>query len=43
MDHVSFCGDAKIILDTVKTVVKREGISGAGEATMSEFMGSKDE
>lgn len=43
VDHVSFCGDAKIILDTVKTVVKREGISGAGEATMSEFMGNQDE
>lgn len=39
VDHITFLGDWKIILDTVKTVVKREGISAAGEATMGEFMG----
>lgn len=41
VDHVTFLGDWKIILETVKTVLKREGISAAGEATMGEFMGSK--
>ncbi len=39
VDHVSFIGDCKIILETIKTVLKREGISGDGEATMKEFMG----
>jgi len=40
VDHITFLGDWGIILKTIKTVFKREGISGAGEATMSEFMGS---
>ena len=40
VDHVTFLEDWKIILATVKTVLKREGISAAGEATMEEFMGS---
>ena len=42
VDHVTFLGDWKIICDTVKTVLKREGISAAGEATMGEFMGSRE-
>lgn len=41
VDHVTFLGDWKIIFETVKTVLKREGISAAGEATIGEFMGSK--
>lgn len=41
VDHITFKGDVKIILDTVKTVLKREGISAAGEATMEEFMGTE--
>lgn len=40
VDHITFGGDWKIILDTVKTVIKREGISAVGEATMGEFMGN---
>lgn len=40
VDHITFAGDWKIILDTLKTVIRREGISSAGEATMNEFMGS---
>ena len=40
MDHITFLGDWKIIFDTVRTVLKREGISAAGEATMGEFMGT---
>jgi lipopolysaccharide/colanic/teichoic acid biosynthesis glycosyltransferase len=41
VDHVTFLGDWKIIFETLKTVVKREGISSAGEATMQEFMGTE--
>lgn len=41
VDHITFLGDWKIIFETVKTVLKREGISAAGEATMEEFMGSE--
>ena len=42
VDHVTFLGDWRIILETVKTVVKREGINGAEVATMTEFMGSAE-
>ena len=41
VDHVGFLGDWKIIIDTVKTVLKREGISEKGQATMEEFMGTE--
>ena len=40
VDHISFRGDFQIILDTVKTVFKKEGISGNESVTMTEFMGS---
>lgn len=40
VDHITFLGDWKIILETVKTVLKREGINAAGEATTKEFMGN---
>lgn len=43
VDKVTFLGDWKIIFQTVKTVLKREGINAAGEATMGEFMGTADE
>ena len=43
VDRVTFLGDLRIIIDTVKTVLKKEGISAAGEATMEEFMGNKAE
>lgn len=43
VDNVSFFGDLKIILDTVKTVLNREGISSASSATMEEFMGNDEE
>lgn len=39
VDHLTFKTDVGVIIDTVKTVLKREGISGGGEATMSEFLG----
>ena len=42
VDHITFLGDWKIIFDTVKTVLKREGINGGESATMTEFMGSNN-
>ena len=35
--HITFLGDLKIILDTVRTVLKREGISSETSATMEDF------
>jgi lipopolysaccharide/colanic/teichoic acid biosynthesis glycosyltransferase len=40
VDNITFIGDVKIILATVKAVLKREGISSETSATMEEFMGS---
>jgi len=40
VDHHTLVGDLKIIRDTALSVVRRDGISAAGEATMSEFRGS---
>lgn len=40
VDKITFLGDWKIILETIKTVLKREGINASGEATMGEFMGN---
>lgn len=34
--------DARILFETVKKVVQREGISQQGQATMTEFMGTKE-
>lgn len=42
VDHITFLGDWKIILDTVKTVLKREGINSDTSATMEEFMGTEE-
>lgn len=42
VDHWSFWLDIRILWRTVWNVVRREGISGGGEATMREFMGSGD-
>lgn len=41
VDNCSFGLDLKILWLTVLSVLKREGISHAGEATMPEFMGTK--
>lgn len=43
VDNVTFIGDWTIILKTVATVLKREGISGENSVTMTEFMGSDHE
>lgn len=41
VDHHSLGGDIKILWLTVKKVLVREGISAAGEATMSKFTGGE--
>lgn len=42
VDHITFLGDWKIIFTTLKTVIKREGITSNTSATMEEFMGTED-
>ena len=37
---ITFIRDIRIVLDTVKTVVKREGISSEVSSTMEKFMGN---
>lgn len=39
VDHVSFATDCQVVWLTIKSVLKREGISHAGEATMEPFNG----
>lgn len=41
VDNVSFLGDWKIIFDTIRVVLKREGINSGSSATMEEFMGTE--
>lgn len=38
VDHITFLGDVKIIIDTVLSVVKKEGISSETSATMESFI-----
>ena len=40
--NVTFANDVKILFDTIKTVLKREGITSETSATMEEFMGTPD-
>lgn len=40
--HITFLGDWQIILQTIFVVLKREGISSAGSATMEEFLGNAE-
>jgi sugar transferase EpsL len=39
VDHASFWLDLKIVAQTFWKIIKREGISQAGQATMEEFVG----
>ena len=39
-NHITFLGDLKIIIDTVKIVLKKEGISSETSATMEYFQGN---
>lgn len=41
-EHITFFNDCKIILDTVLTVFKREGINSDNSATMEPFRGNKE-
>lgn len=41
VENISFIGDVKIIWNTVKVVLRREGISSDNSATMDEFRGTK--
>lgn len=42
VDHITFLGDVKIILDTIlKAVIRQEGISSETSVTMEEFMGDE--
>lgn len=41
VDNLSFAFDVKIIFDTVKAVLKRDGISSKSSVTMEEFMGNE--
>lgn len=43
VDKITFFGDWKIIFKTVATVFKHEGINNAESATMTEFMGTRNE
>ena len=43
VDKITFLGDWKIVFDTVKTVLSKEGISSETSATMEDFMGSGDQ
>lgn len=39
VEHLSFATDVKIVLDTIRSVWKREGISSDTSETMEEFIG----
>lgn len=41
--HVTFMLDIRILMDTVMTVIRRDGISSATSVTMEEFMGTPKE
>ncbi len=43
VNHVTFWGDVKIVLGTLKVALQREGISSETSVTMEEFMGSEAE
>lgn len=43
VDHHTLLGDLKIICVTVVSVLKRDGISADGDATMPEFLGNDDQ
>lgn len=43
VDHVTFFGDWKILIQTVLVVLQRKGISSDSSVTMEKFMGSQEE
>lgn len=42
VDHITFLGDWKIIFQTIRNVLKRDGISSDKSATMEVFMGTEE-
>ena len=42
VDHVTFMGDVIIIFNTLKAVLKKEGINSDTSVTMEEFIGSEE-
>lgn len=42
VDHITFIGDWKIVFSTIKTVLKKDGISSDTSSTMEEFMGNQE-
>jgi len=42
VDHHSFLGDLRILVGTVHSVARRDGITEVGQATSSEFRGTRD-
>lgn len=40
--NITFFNDVRIVIDTIRTVLKREGISDGESATMTEFMGNAE-
>lgn len=43
VDHISFWEDLKIIIQTIKVVLVRDGISSQSSVTMEPFMGTPEE
>ena len=43
VNHITFIGDVKILIDTVMAVIRKDGVSSATSVTMEEFMGTKEE
>lgn len=43
VSNITFLGDCKIILKTVQSVLRHDGISSATDATMDEFFGNEPE
>lgn len=41
VEHITFLGDVKIILDTIRVVLRREGIHSRTSETMEAFTGSR--
>lgn len=42
VDHITFCGDCRIIGQTIKTVFKQDGIHSESAVTMEEFKGTEE-
>ena len=42
VDHITFLGDWKIIIDTILVVLRRDGINSETSSTMEEFLGTKE-